>query len=177
MLTPLEIQKIEFRKSLGGYQRADVDEMMTVIEGDYEALYKENIKLKDRLEVLEDLVNKYKSMEDTMRETLVVAQKAADDLAKGAEQRAQAILERAENEATLIREAARADAAQTIKMKEQTERDILAYGLQIDSILNVQKELTAKLINLRSDKDGLQSDVEPAEDTVPDEGVASAERT
>ncbi len=177
MLTPLEIQKIEFRKSLGGYQRADVDEMMLVIEGDYEALYKENIKLRDRLEVLEDLVNKYKSMEDTMRETLVVAQKAADDLAKSAEQKAQAILERAENEATLIREAARADAAQTIKMKEQTERDILAYGLQIDSILNVQKELTAKLINLRSDKDGLQSDVEPAEDTVPDEGVASAERT
>ncbi|MCD8048795.1 MAG: DivIVA domain-containing protein [Clostridia bacterium] len=177
MLTPLEIQKIEFRKSIGGYKRADIDEMMPVIQGDYEALYKENIKLKDRLEVLEDLVNKYKSMEDTMRETLVVAQKAADDLAKGAEQKAQVILERAENEATLIREAARADAAQTLRMKEQTERDILSYGLQIDSILNVQKELTAKLINLRSDKDGLQSDVEPAEDTVPDEGVASAERT
>ena len=78
MLTPLEIQKIEFPKKMGKYVPADVDEVLSVIAGDYETIYKENIKLRDRLEVLEDLVNKYKSMEETMRDTLIVAQKAAE---------------------------------------------------------------------------------------------------
>ena len=92
MLTPLEIQKIEFTKKMGKYVTADVDEAFSVISADYEALYKENIRLRDRLEVLEDLVNKYKSMEDTMRDTLIVAQKAADDLGKSAAQKAEAII-------------------------------------------------------------------------------------
>lgn len=164
MLTPLEIQKIEFRKKLGGYKRDDVDEIMTVISGDYEALYKENIKLKDRLEVLEDLVNKYKAMEDTMRDTLVVAQRAADDLTKSAEQKAESIIAKANNEAELIREAARTKVRETLEEKEKAESDLLSYSIQIDSILDAQKKIVAQILNSRSDKDGLRSDIESAED-------------
>jgi len=56
LLTPLEIQKMTFKKTLGGYKRADVDDMFYAVSSDYEALYKENIKLKDRIEVLEVVV-------------------------------------------------------------------------------------------------------------------------
>ncbi len=164
MLTPLEIQKIEFRKKLGGYKRDDVDDVMNVVSGDYEELYKENIRLKDRLEVLEDLVNKYKAMEDTMRETLVVAQRAADDLSKSAEQKAESIIAKATNEAELIREAARAKVRDTLEEKDRAETDILSYSIQIDSILDAQKKIVAQILNSRSDKDGLRSDTESAED-------------
>lgn len=164
MLTPLEIQKIEFRKKLGGYKRDDVDEIISVISGDYEALYKENIRLKDRLEVLEDLVNKYKAMEDTMRDTLVVAQRAADDLTKGAEQKAESIVAKANNEAELIREAARAKVRETLEEKEKVEEELLSYSIQIDSILDAQKKIVAQILNSRSDKDGLRSDTESAKD-------------
>lgn len=164
MLTPLEIQKIEFKKKIGGYRRDDVDEIFTVISGDYEALYKENIKLKDRLEILEDLVNKYKAMEDTMRDTLVIAQKAADDLARSSEEKAASIIAAANNEAELIKEGARANVREAIESKEQTEAEIVAYSIQIDSILDAQKKIVAKILNSRSDKDGLRSDTESAED-------------
>lgn len=163
MLTPLEIQKIEFKKKMGGYSPRDVDEIFSVIAGDYETLYKENIKLKDRMEVLEDLVNKYKSMEDTMRDTLIVAQKAADDLNKGAAQKAEAIVKKAENDAEFIRESARITANKTLEDKEKLANDLYAYGVQIDSILDAQKQLVAQIINSRSDNDGLQSDTESSE--------------
>lgn len=164
MLTPLELQKIEFKKKMGGYVQSDVDEIFAVIAGDYEAIYKENIKLRDRLEVLEDLVNKYKSMEDTMRDTLIVAQKAADDLNKSAVQKSEAIIQKAESDAEFIRESARVTANQILKDKEKLANDLYAYGVQIDSILDAQKQLVAKIINSRSDNDGLQSDTESSED-------------
>ena len=163
MLTPLEIQKIEFQKKMGKYVPADVDEVLSVIAGDYETIYKENIKLRDRLEVLEDLVNKYKSMEETMRDTLIVAQKAADDLQKGATQKAEAIIKSAENEAEIIREGARVMANQTLVEREKLANDLYAYGAQIDSILDAQKQLVAQILKPRSDKDGLQSDTESSE--------------
>ena len=163
MLTPLELQKIEFKKKMGGYVQSDVDEIFAVIAGDYEAIYKENIKLRDRLEVLEDLVNKYKSMEDTMRDTLIVAQKAADDLNKSAVQKSEAIIQKAESDAEFIRESARVTANQILKDKEKLANDLFAYGVQIDSILDAQKQLVAKIINSRSDNDGLQSDTESSE--------------
>ena len=164
MLTPLELQKIEFKKKMGGYVQSDVDEIFAVIAGDYEAIYKENIKLRDRLEVLEDLVNKYKSMEDTMRDTLIVAQKAADDLNKSAVQKSEAIIQKAESDAEFIRESARVTANQILKDKEKLANDLFAYGVQIDSILDAQKQRVAKIINSRSDNDGLQSDTESSED-------------
>ena len=163
MLTPLEIQKFEFKKKMGKYVANDVDEVFGVISADYETMYKENIKLRDKLEVLEDLVNKYKSMEDTMRDTLIVAQKAADDLQKGAAQKAEAIIQKAENEAELIREGARVMANKTLAERERLANDLYAYSAQIDSILDAQKQLVAQILNTRSDNDGLQSDTESSE--------------
>ncbi|MGM9551795.1 MAG: DivIVA domain-containing protein [Clostridia bacterium] len=163
MLTPLEIQKIEFKKKMGKYVANDVDEILGVISADYETLYKENIKLRDKLEVLEDLVNKYKTMEDTMRDTLVVAQKAADDLAKGATQKAENIIARAEKEAEMICEGARIKANQTFSESEKLKNDIYTYSVQVENILNAQKQLVAQILNLRSDSNGLQSDAESSE--------------
>lgn len=163
MLTPLEIQKIEFKKKLGGYDATDVDEIFAVIKGDYESIYKENIKLRDRLEVLEDLVNKYKSMEDTMRDTLIVAQKAADDLNRGAAQKAEAVIQKAEADAEFIRESARIKANDALKEKEKLANELYAYSVQINSILDAQKQLVEKILNSRSDNDGLRSDTEPSE--------------
>lgn len=163
MLTPLELQKIEFKKKMGGYSAVDVDEIFTILKGDYENIYKENIKLRDRLEVLEDLVNKYKGMEDTMRDTLMVAQKAADDLNKSATQKAEAIIKKAEADAEFVLESARVRANDTLKQKEQLSNDLYAYSVQINAILDAQKQLVAQILNSRSDNDGLQSDTESSE--------------
>ena len=41
MMTPLEIENRKFKKTLSGYNRAEVDEFMTVVCQNYETIYKE----------------------------------------------------------------------------------------------------------------------------------------
>ena len=49
MITPLDIQNKEFKKSLIGYNTREVDTYLDAINDDYEKLYRENIELKIRL--------------------------------------------------------------------------------------------------------------------------------
>ena len=67
MMTPLELEKLEFDKTMNGYKRASVDDCFNLIKTDYETIYKENIALKDKIGVLEELIAKYKAMEDTLQ--------------------------------------------------------------------------------------------------------------
>lgn len=92
MLTPQEVSTKAFAKAvMGGYNMAMVDEFLDELTDDYTALYKENTALKAKMKVLVEKVEDYRSTEDSMRATLLTAQKMADSIIKEAEEkRAQA---------------------------------------------------------------------------------------
>ena len=99
MLTPQEVSERAFQKaSFGGYNMAQVDEFLDILTGDYSALYNENAVLKNKMKVLVDKVEEYRSTEEAMRKALMAAQKMADDLVRDAEQKKAEILSRAESE-------------------------------------------------------------------------------
>ena len=80
MLTPQEVSTHAFSKAvMGGYNMAMVDEFLDELTDDYTALYKENAALKAKLKVLVEKVEDYRATEDSMRATLLTAQKMADD--------------------------------------------------------------------------------------------------
>ena len=58
MLTPIEIQGKTFKNSGMGYSKADVDSFFSTISSDYEALYKENLSLKEKINNLQEAVLK-----------------------------------------------------------------------------------------------------------------------
>ena len=81
MLTPQEITKKEFDKAvIGGYVMASVDEFITQLSQDYSALYKENAILKNKIKVLVDKVEEYRSTEDAMRMALLSAKRTAKEI-------------------------------------------------------------------------------------------------
>ena len=99
MLTPQEVSERAFQKaSFGGYNMAQVDEFLDILTGDYSALFNENAVLKNKMKVLVDKVEEYRSTEEAMRKALMAAQKMADDLVREAEQKKAEILSRAESE-------------------------------------------------------------------------------
>ena len=51
MLTPLELEKKEFKGGIG-YTKRSVNEFYDRLRADYEKLYKENIELKDKINLL-----------------------------------------------------------------------------------------------------------------------------
>ena len=102
MLTPQEVSTHSFSKaSFGGYNMAMVDEFLDELTDDYTALYKENAALKAKLKVLVEKVEEYRATEDSMRATLLTAQRMADSIVKEAEQKRDQMMTQAEIDAKL----------------------------------------------------------------------------
>ena len=96
MLTPQEVSTHAFTKAvMGGYNMAAVDEFLDELTDDYTALYKENATLKAKLKVLVEKVEEYRATEDSMRATLLTAQKMADSIVHEAEAKRDQMLEEA----------------------------------------------------------------------------------
>ncbi len=100
MLTPQEVSSHAFTKGfMGGYNMAMVDEFLDELTDDYTALYKENAALKAKMKVLVEKVEDYRATEDSMRATLLTAQKMADSIVREAEARRDNLLAQAETDA------------------------------------------------------------------------------
>lgn len=90
MLTPIEIQGKVFKSGIG-YDKKDVEAYMRELVKNYEALYRENVELSDKLNVLSEGIQYYKTIEKTLQKALVVAQKTAQDTEASARIKAEAI--------------------------------------------------------------------------------------
>lgn len=100
MLTPQEVSERAFQKaSFGGYNMHQVDEFLDLLTADYTALYNENAVLKNKMKVLVEKVEEYRSTEEAMRKALMTAQKIAEEMVQNAEQQKAAILAEAEEQA------------------------------------------------------------------------------
>jgi cell division initiation protein len=87
-LTPLDIHHKEFGRSLRGYNEAEVDAFLDQVADELERLFKENIDLSERNEAGEEKVKGYQDMERTLHNTMVSAQKSAEDIVAKARQEA-----------------------------------------------------------------------------------------
>lgn len=115
MLTPQEVSERAFSKaSFGGYNMAQVDEFLDILTGDYSALFNENAVLKNKMKVLVDKVEEYRSTEEAMRKALMAAQKMADDMVKEAEQKKDAMLAQTEQDVEKRKE----DLARELEVEE-----------------------------------------------------------
>jgi len=79
MLTPQDIQKVSFDRSLfGGYDMQQVDEFLQPLSEDYIALYHENAVLKSKLKVVVESLREYQVRESAMDASRARAQREAD---------------------------------------------------------------------------------------------------
>lgn len=142
MLTPLDIENKKFSKQMmSGYSVDEVDEFLDEITADYEKLYKESAEAKNKIEDMQENMAKYKNIENTLNNTLIMAQTAADDVKNLAKQQAEAIL----NEAQANAKQAVAELEQDIVMKqkelEELQKQFDVYKAKMESLLISQLEL------------------------------------
>lgn len=141
MLTPVELQNLPLKAGIGGYKKKDVDTLLGEICKDYETLYKENLELKDKLSVLSEGLQYYKEMEKTLQKTLVVAEKAAEEVEATSKAKAELMKEKALAEAAYIIEDAKKQAQQihnqTLMLVQQYEN----YRVQYKQLATAQVEL------------------------------------
>lgn len=140
MLTPLDIQNKEFKRGVRGYKEVEVDAFLDEIMVDYEKIYKENIELKDKIAMLNDQLNHYNKIEETLQNTLVVAQTTAEEVKINAKKSAELIIKKAEDDSRRIIEESRSD---TLKIREEYEtlkKDMLVFKTRFKTLLQSQLE-------------------------------------
>lgn len=140
-LTPLEIHKKEFKKAFRGYEEEEVDEFLDTVVKDYEKIYKENIELKEALAAKDSNIGQYRDLEDTLKKTLVIAQKTADDMKEGAAREVEVLIKEARLKAEQIIMAAEEKASTIMKDYENTRKQFQEFKVNFRVLLMSQLEL------------------------------------
>ena len=146
MLTPLDIENKRFSKQMmNGYSVEEVDDFLDEVVADYTSKQKELLDASKKIEELTNAVEKYKTLEDTLQSTLVMAQSTAEEVKKVAKQQAEQIVAEAKSGAQ--KEAEYLDQQLIYKRKEledlQKQFDI--YKAKMESLLISQLELIKEI--------------------------------
>jgi cell division initiation protein len=96
----MEVRSQQFSTSLRGYDAAEVKNFLSRLTQDYETLYSENNLLKEKNRSLQSQLATYQQMEQTMNQSIIFAQQAAEMLKASARKEADVLLEAAKKRIT-----------------------------------------------------------------------------
>ena len=121
MITPLDIENKKFSKQMmNGYNVEEVDDFLDDLTDDYSKNYKEITELRTKVEELNKSLEQYKTIEATLQNTLVMAQKTSEDIKNVAKQQADQIINEAKGSAR--------------KQADDLENEIIAKKRELDDI-------------------------------------------
>jgi cell division initiation protein len=129
-LTPPEIQH-QTLKSGRGYDREDVDRLLEHVASSYEQVWLERDELRSRLTQLEEKLGSFREQERLLSDTLVTAQRAAENL------RAEAAREAEDLRARALAEVGSA--------KAEAERELENLRAEIEHFRTLERDLRANL--------------------------------
>lgn len=140
-LTPMDIHNKEFSRGFRGYNEDEVDQFLDKIVDEFEKLYKENMELKDKVNALGDQISQYRTMENTLKETLVTAQKTADEVTALAQKKAELIQQEAEEHARRIIENANKNVIEIQEEYQEAKKQVQIFKSKFRALLEAQMEL------------------------------------
>jgi cell division initiation protein len=97
-LTPLDVRRQEFRRSLRGYEPLGVEDFRMRVADELERVLREKSVLDERVAALTEQLRVFRERESAMNEALVAAQQLREETRAAAEREAQVIVREAEAE-------------------------------------------------------------------------------
>ncbi len=101
-LTPLDIHQKEFRRVLRGYSEEEVDTFLDEVATEFERVFQENIDIKEEAERLKKKLAQYEKFEQTLQDTMLAAQRSAEEIQNNARKAAELVIKDAELKAKEI---------------------------------------------------------------------------
>lgn len=142
MLTPLDIENKRFSKQMmNGYSVEEVDEFLDEIGVDYAKKNRELLEASKKIEDLNRDLERYRSLEETLQNTLVMAQSTAEEVKNVAKQQAEQLV--AEAKSTAEKEANELEQQIVYKKKslDDLQKQFDIYKAKMESLLISQLEL------------------------------------
>jgi cell division initiation protein len=94
-ITPVDIQHRTFKKALQGYDRTEVDQFLDEIIETLEDDATHRAALEAEISDLKERISHFKAMEESLQNTLILAQRTADEVKASAHKEADLIKEQA----------------------------------------------------------------------------------
>ena len=142
MITPLDIENKKFSKQMmNGYSVDEVDDFLDELTIDYTKNYKEVNELRSKVDELNKSLEHYKAIEETLQNTLVMAQSTAEDVKKVARQQADQIINEAKGSAKKQAEELENEITLKTKELEDVKKQFDIYKAKMESLLISQLEL------------------------------------
>ncbi|MCR5829575.1 MAG: DivIVA domain-containing protein [Lachnospiraceae bacterium] len=141
MLTPVEVQSKVFKSGGLGYDKKDVENFRAEVLHSYEDIYRENMELKDKLSVLNEGIQYYKTIEKTLQKALILAEKTAEETRSNAAKEAKRIEQEARTKASIIVADARNELSSLNKQSKELIRQYEKYRAEFKHLASAQVEL------------------------------------
>jgi len=100
--TPVELRHVRVPRSLFGYKRSAVEELLKEVAENFETAWRERHELADQVEGLEAELEQLRQRDNALTQTLVAAEQAATHVKDQAKREAELIVAEAHNEARSV---------------------------------------------------------------------------
>ncbi|MFC6331346.1 DivIVA domain-containing protein [Paenibacillus septentrionalis] len=140
-LTPLDIHNKEFSRRIRGYDEDEVNEFLDLIIKDYESMIRENKEMQNQILSLQERLNHFSNIEDTLSKTIIVAQEAADEVRNNAKKEAQLIVKEAEKNADRIVNEALNKSRKISLEVDELKKQASIYRARFRTLVEAQLEL------------------------------------
>ena len=136
-LTSLEIQKHRFSHKWKGLDPTEVGAFLDLAAEEMEALARENAGLQGRIRGLEDENAEHRERERILKDTLLSAQRASDDIRAAAQTKAELMVREAEDSAERLTHNAMQRAAEIEKAIHELKLQRANFRLEVQKMLEL----------------------------------------
>ncbi len=141
MLTPLDIHNKEFKRGFRGYSEVEVDSFLDEVVRDFETLLKDNAGLREQVQALSARLDHYRQLENTLQNTLIVAQETAEEVKASARKEAELIVREAQLEADRMVRLASERVQKLNEVSDNLRRQLQLFRAKMRTMLEAQMEL------------------------------------
>lgn len=122
MITPVEVLGKELKRGFG-YKAVEVDEFLEDLAKDYEKIYKENNELREKVSALTENLDHYRTIEESLKRALVLAEETSKETIENATQKAQTMEAEASRNAKELVAQAQAEADKIVTSAKDDFRE------------------------------------------------------
>ena len=140
-LTPLEIQKHRFSRKWKGLDPTEVGVFLDIAAEEMEALARENAGLQGRIRGLEEENAEHRERERVLKDTLLSAQRASDDIRGAAQKKAELMVQEAEDSAERLTHNAMQRAAEIEKAIHDLKLQRAGFRLEVQKMIEMFQQV------------------------------------
>ena len=134
-ISPIDIQQQQFRSRPFGYEKAGVDRFLELLAEEMERLVRENLDLMEELARVKASLAEMRDREETLKRTLVTAQKLADGLKSTARREVDVMLAEAEVKAERLMYNAEERRVELINEIQEIKRQKIDFEVSLRGLL------------------------------------------